>query len=66
MSENAAPQNLEAGEADAADICANGAQRREKLLTTELAEECATKMFMQCAGGPLSPEPSRTLPNLYE
>ena len=52
MSENAAPQHQGAGEHSPASICADGPRRRAKLLTTELAVECAYKMFTQLTGGP--------------
>lgn len=52
MSENSATQDLGAGEALTAVISADGARRHRKLLTTELAEECASKMFTESADGP--------------
>ena len=51
MSENAAPQDLGAGDHSPTSTCADGPRRRAKLLTTELAVECATKMFAQRADG---------------
>ena len=54
MSENAAPQNQGAGDESSAVIGADGPRRRVKLLTTELAQECATEMFTQLANGPHS------------
>jgi len=52
MSENAARQNQGAGDHHQASICADVLPRRAKLLTTELAEECATKLFTERADGP--------------
>ena len=52
MSENAAPQDPGAGELCRCENSADLPRRRAKLLTTELAEECATKMFTKRADGP--------------
>ena len=53
MSENSAPNNLGAGD-ELRGATADGRVRRAVLLTAELAEDCATKMFTEHAGGPHS------------
>ena len=52
MSENAAPQQLGAGDDEGGGSTADARVRRATLLTLELAEDCATKMFTQRVNGP--------------
>ena len=54
MSENAAPQQLAAGDDGQVDNTADARVRRAALLTLQLAEACATKMFTERADGPHS------------
>ena len=56
MSENEAPQKHGAGDGSTASSSAYRRVQREALLTTELAEICATKMFMLRADGPHATE----------
>ena len=52
MSENSAPQQLGAGDDEDGGTTADARGRRAALLTLELAEECATKMFTERDEGP--------------
>ena len=52
MSENAAPQQLAAGDDEGGGNMADARVWRAALLTQQLAEECATKMFTERADGP--------------
>ena len=52
ISENAARVNQETGDESGGAAPADGRARRAALLTTELAEDCATKMFTERADGP--------------
>ena len=52
MSENAARQQLAAGDHEGGGSGADSQVRRAALLTLELAKECATKMFTERADGP--------------
>ena len=52
MSENSVPGNQPPGDESAGSISADLQRRRLKLLTTELAEECALKMFTERSDGP--------------
>lgn len=52
MSENAAPQDLGAGDDLSVKCQPDVLPRRAKLLTTKLAEECVTKLFTERADGP--------------
>mmetsp|Transcript_74358 Transcript_74358/g.147766 ORF Transcript_74358/g.147766 Transcript_74358/m.147766 type:complete len:112 (+) Transcript_74358:177-512(+) len=47
MSENAAPQQLAAGDDESGGSGADARVHRAALLTLELAEECSTKMFTE-------------------
>ena len=52
MSENAAPVNQGTGDENGEGVSADGRVRRAALLTRELAEDCAKKMFAERSDGP--------------
>ena len=56
MSENQAPRENGAGDDLSATSATNARGQREAVLTAELAEDCATKMFMLRADGPHATE----------